>query len=72
VLPVSISAKTGFGIDELLMVIRIRLGVDCFDLAQPVCFNTRQLGLLEKISKTDSKSLVACGITELLNGPAAV
>ena len=69
---VLISAKNGTGIDELTKRIRTVLGVESFDLKQPVCFTARQKDLLEhmltKCDETVAKSL----ITELLNGHIGV
>jgi len=69
---VSISAKSGDGIEWLLVKIRELLGVEKFDLHTPVCFTRRQMGFLEKISRTETKSLAKALITELLKGPIAV
>ena len=46
---VVISAKTGTGIEELTKKIRTVLGVERFDLRQPICFADRQKQLLQKI-----------------------
>jgi len=46
---VVISAKTGTGIEELTKKIRTVLGVEGFDLRQPICFADRQKQLLQKI-----------------------
>ncbi len=68
---VSISAKSGDGIERLLEEIRELLGVEKFDLNTPVCFTQRQLELLELTSHTKTKSQAEAVITELLGGQIA-
>ena len=69
---VRISAKSGDGIERLIVKIRELLGVETFDLHTPVCFTRRQMEFLEVISCTETRSRAKAVITELLKGPIAV
>jgi tRNA modification GTPase len=68
----SISAKDGTGIENMLEKIRQVCGVVSFDLKTPVCFTLRQEELLRQIENTKSKQQVSSVITELLNGKLCV
>jgi tRNA modification GTPase len=65
---VSISAKSGKGIDRLLEEIREVLSVASFDLNTPACFTQRQLTLLELISHIETKKQAEAKMVELLSG----
>lgn len=65
---VQISAKFGYGIENLTDKILQILGVTDFDLKQAVCITDRQENLLKKLICTKSKKQAAAFITELLNG----
>jgi len=65
---VTISAKTGKGIETLLEKILQITGAAAFDSRTAVCFTDRQLNLLRQFTTAKSKYLVASIITELLNG----
>ena len=69
---VKISALSGTGIDELAEKVSEITGVKNFDMSQPVCFTSRQEGLLKKIAEAKSKETAQSLITELLSGPADV
>jgi len=64
---VSISAKSGYGIELLLKRIREILGVKDFSLNTPVCISQRQLELLTLICRTRTKTRAKELITELLS-----
>ncbi len=53
---VSISAKSGDRIDQLLKEIPKMLGVSAFDLNSPICFTQRQYDLLESLSRKKTKA----------------
>jgi tRNA modification GTPase len=67
--PLSISAKFGTGIEQLITNIRDILGITSFDLKTPVCFTARQENLLKKLVEIESKGQVGELILQLLNGP---
>ena len=53
---VSISAKSGDRIDQLLKEIPKVLGVSAFELNSPICFTQRQYDLLESLSRKKTKA----------------
>jgi len=65
---VSISAKFGTGIENLIRKILQICGVADFDIHTTVCFTPRQEELLNQLTKTKSKRKALSLITELLNG----
>jgi len=65
---IRISAKLGTGLDDLARTIQHRVGVDKFDLRQPLCFTHRQEQLLGQLVKAKSKITSRSIVTELLNG----
>ena len=67
--PLSISAKFGTGIEQLISKIRDTLDVTGFDLNTPVCFTGRQKNLLKQLAKIESKDQAGELISLLLNGP---
>jgi tRNA modification GTPase len=69
---VVISAKNSTGIDVLTKRIRTVLGVESFDLRQPVCFTDRQKSLIELILTKSDESAAKSLITELLNADIVV
>lgn len=69
---ISISAKDGTGIENMLEKIRQVCGVVSFDLKTPVCFTLRQEDLLRQLENTKSKQQISSVITELLNGKLCV
>jgi tRNA modification GTPase len=69
---VQISAKKGTGIEKLSEKIIKTIGVENFDLQEPVCFTPRQENLLKKLTTVTSKQQTVSIITELLNGQLSV
>jgi tRNA modification GTPase len=69
---VSISAKEGIGIENMLEKLRQICGVVDFDLKAPVCFTLRQQNLMQQLQNTKSKQQATSIITELLNAPLRV
>jgi len=65
---VSISAKFGTGIENLMQKILQICGVEGFDLQTAVFFTSRQENLLKQLRNSKSKKQTASVITELLNG----
>ena len=65
---VTISAKTGEGIENLISRISQILGVADFDVHIPVCITSRQEKIVAKIANEKSKQEIIKLITELLNG----
>lgn len=65
---ITISAKTGEGIENLITRISQVLGVAEFDLHTTVCFTNRQEKIISKIAGAKSKQEIIKLITELLNG----
>jgi tRNA modification GTPase len=68
----SISAKTGQGIDKLITAIEKALGVADFDVRKTVCFTDRQKGILKQAAGAGTKQQIKELITELLKGSVAV
>ena len=68
----TISAKEGSGIDNMLDMVRQICGVVNFDLKAPVCFTERQENLLKQLQNVESKQQTASIITELLKGKLRV
>ncbi len=64
---VTISAKTGEGIENLITRISQVLGVAEFDLHRAVCVTGRQEKIISKIAGAKSKQEIIKLITELLN-----
>lgn len=64
----SISAKTGRGVQELIAAIEQKLGVVDFDIKKTVCFTDRQRIILEQIVNADEIKQIQQLITKLLNG----
>ncbi len=69
---VSVSAKTGVGVEGLAQAMQQVLGVDVFDSYRSVCFTDRQEQILRQIAKAEDKSQAKTLITELLNGKVCV
>lgn len=69
---VHISAETGQGIEVLAEKIQSELGISGFDPSAAVCFTTRQVGLLSKLTQAIDKSTAKSIITELLSGAVSV
>jgi tRNA modification GTPase len=65
---ITISAKTGEGIENLTSKIQQNLGITDFNLRTAVCVNSRQEGLIKKLISAKSKQQAVRIITELLNG----
>ena len=65
---ITISAKTGEGIENQISRISQVLGVADFDLQSTVCFTNRQEKIISKITGAKSKQQIIKLITELLNG----
>jgi len=65
---VSISTKTGEGIDALKQEILRTCCADELDIYEPIAFTPRQKGLLKQLSKINSADKAKLLITELLNG----
>lgn len=65
---ITISAKTGEGVENLITRISQVLGVADFDLQSTVCFTNRQEKIISKIAGAKSKQELIKLITELLNG----
>jgi tRNA modification GTPase len=65
---VTISAKTGEGIENLVSRIQENLGAADFNLRTAVCINRRQEELLKNLIDAKSKREAARIITKLLNG----
>ncbi len=65
---ITISAKTGEGVENLISRISQVLGVADFDLHTPVCVTSRQEKIISKITGAKSKQETIKLITELLNG----
>jgi len=65
---VSISALTGDGIDKLSHKICEIIGVERFDMHQPICFTSRQEHLLAQLTKASSQEIIA----ELLSARLSV
>lgn len=65
---VSISIKTGEGIDALKEQILRICCVDELDIYEPIAFTPRQRGLLKQLSKINSADKANLLITELLKG----
>ena len=63
-----ISAKTGQGVDELIVAIEQKLGVLDFDVKKTVCFTLRQRKILQQIAAVKAKQPAERLITELLKG----
>jgi tRNA modification GTPase len=69
---ISISAKDGTGIENMLEKIRQVCGIVSFDLKTPVCFTLRQEELLRQLENNESIQQATSIITELLNGKLSV
>ncbi len=67
-----ISAKTGQGVDELIVAIEQKLGVLDFDMKKTVCFTLRQRKILQQIVAVKAKQPAERLITELLKGTIVV
>ncbi len=65
---ITISAKTGEGIENLTSRISQMLGASELDLQSTVCFTNRQEKIISKIGGAKSKQEIIKLITELLNG----
>ncbi len=65
---ITISAKTGEGIENLISRTSQVLGAAGFDLQSTVCFTNRQEKIISKIAGAKSKQEIIKLITELLNG----
>jgi len=65
---ITISAKTGEGIENLISRTSQVLGAAGFDLQSTVCFTNRQEKIISKIANAKSKQEIIKLITELLNG----
>jgi tRNA modification GTPase len=65
---ITISAKTGEGVENLISRISQLLGAAGFDLQSTVCFTNRQEKIISKIANAKSKQEIIKLITELLNG----
>ncbi len=65
---ITISAKTGEGVENLILRISQVLGVADFDLHIAVCVTNRQEKIISKITSAKSKQETIKLITELLNG----
>jgi tRNA U34 5-carboxymethylaminomethyl modifying GTPase MnmE/TrmE len=68
----SISAKTGQGIDKLITAVEKTLGVSDFDIRKTVCFTDRQRGILKEAASASTKEQIKKLIQELLKGSIAV
>jgi tRNA modification GTPase len=69
---ISISAKDGTGIGNMLEKIRRICSVADFDLKAPVCFTLRQENLIKQLKDIKSTRQTTTIITELLNGKLSV
>ncbi|MHC4842357.1 MAG: GTPase [Planctomycetota bacterium] len=69
---ISISAKNGTGLEQLLEKILEITDTNDFDLSTCVCFTGRQESLLQKLCNVKSKQQALSIITELLNGNVSV
>jgi tRNA modification GTPase len=67
-----ISAKTGQGVDKLVVAIEKALQVSDFDVKKTVCFTDRQRKVLEQIASAETKQQTKGLITELLKGAVFV
>jgi tRNA U34 5-carboxymethylaminomethyl modifying GTPase MnmE/TrmE len=68
----TISAKTGQGVDKLVAAIEKALQVSDFDVKKTVCFTDRQRKVLEQIASAETKQQTKGLITELLKGAVFV
>jgi tRNA modification GTPase len=68
----TISAKTGQGVDKLVAAIEKALQVSDFDVKKTVCFTDRQRKVLEQIASAKTKQQTKGLITELLKGAVFV
>jgi len=68
----SISAKFGDGIEELIRKIHLKLDIDIAGAEVAFCFTGRQRKLLEQILASESKDSTFSAISELLNGKVCV
>jgi len=68
----SISAKTGQGVDKLITAIEKTLGVLYFDFKKTVCFTDRQKKILKQTASAGTKEQIKKLIQELLKGAVAV
>jgi len=69
---ISISAKDGTGIENMLEKIRQVCDVVSCNLKKPVCFTLRQENLLRQLENIESIQQATSIITELLNGKLSV
>lgn len=63
---IPLSARTGFGVDELSSVLRRAMEVDDFDLNRPVCVHPRQEGIIRKVSECEDPRQVVVILEQLL------
>jgi tRNA modification GTPase len=69
---VSLSARTGDGVDDLAAAIRRATGVEKLDLAGPVCFTQRQVGQVTQLAECHDPGDVLVLLEQLLMGSPRV